>query len=114
MRIRFLSVLYEPREKNTPSLVIAVSPYFGFLNWLFSSANRANICLRVVHWLPRGHTSPMAVTHTHLRRLPALSLNPRLIILNLGPIFVWCAAAVVAYPPPYPEPLAEGEGLIVA
>ena len=93
VRIRFLSVLYEPREKNTPPLVIAVSPCFGFLNWLFSSANWANICVRVVHWLPRGHTSPMAVTHTHLRRLPALSLNPRLIILNLGPIFVWCAVA---------------------
>ena len=86
-------MLYEPREKNTPPLVIAVSPCFGFLNWLFSSANWANICVRVVHWLPRGHTSPMAVTHTHLRRLPALPLNPRLITLNLGPIFVWCAVA---------------------
>ena len=90
MKIRFFSVLYEPQEKNTPPLVIALSPHFGFLNWLPSSAKWANIRVRVVHWLSRGHTSPMAVAHTHLRRLPGLSLNPRLIILNMGPIFVWC------------------------
>ena len=36
----------------------------------------------------------MAVAHTNLRRLPALPLNPRIIILNMGPIFVW--SAVVA------------------
>ena len=83
-------MLYEPQEKNTPPLVIALSPHFGFLNWLPSSAKWANIRVRVVHWLSRGHTSPMAVAHTHLRRLPGLSLNPRLIILNMGPIFVWC------------------------
>ena len=91
MKIRFFSVLYEPQEKNTPPLVIALSPHLGFLNWLLSSAKWANIRVRVVHWLSRGHTSPMAVAHTHLRRLPGLSLNPRLIILNMGPIFVWCA-----------------------
>ena len=94
MKIRFLSVLYEPREKNTPPLVIALSPYSWFLDWLPSSTNWVNICVRVVHWLPKGHTSPMALTHTNLRRLPALPLNPRIIILNMGPIFVW--SAVVA------------------
>ena len=33
----------------------------------------------------------MAVTHTHLRRLQALPLDPRLIVFNMGPILVWFA-----------------------